>query len=68
MPVIIRQEAWLAWLKASVEEVSNLVLPYEADEMRARPVSRQVSRLSTLTQALSSRFNHDLLQEEVRGI
>lgn len=47
MPVILPQEHWDTWLDPDVQDadvLSNLLLPYPADEMRAHPVSTHVNK------------------------
>ncbi|MDO9226140.1 MAG: SOS response-associated peptidase [Pseudomonadota bacterium] len=44
MPVILAPEHWQAWLTASVDQVTGLLTPYQAEAMQAWPVDRRVSK------------------------
>jgi putative SOS response-associated peptidase YedK len=44
MPVLVAPQHWQSWLAAPADEIRPLVVPYPANEMRAWPVSRRVSR------------------------
>jgi putative SOS response-associated peptidase YedK len=44
MPVIVPPDRWQDWLSAPVDEVASLIAPYTAEEMKAWPVSRRVSK------------------------
>lgn len=44
MPVLVAPQHWQSWLAAPADEIRPLVEPYPANEMRAWPVSRRVSR------------------------
>ena len=46
MPVILPRETWPAWLgeeQASADELQSLLKPYQADRMRAYPISTRVN-------------------------
>ena len=43
MPLILPEDHWETWLAATPAEAWDLIQPYPADEMRARPVSHAIN-------------------------